>query len=63
LFLFRDQRKGTYNVQLPLLAMFISDALVHESVAKKGFTAQLNAEMEFKPLYLTDWQRLAASAL
>jgi len=43
--------------------MFISDALVHESVAKKGFTAQLNAEMEFKPLYLTDWQRLAANAL
>jgi hypothetical protein len=43
--------------------MFISDAHVHESVAKEGFTARLNAEMESKPLYFTDWQRLAGSAL
>jgi hypothetical protein len=43
--------------------MFISDALVDEPVAKKGFTAQLNAEMESKPLYLTVWQRVAAGAL
>jgi hypothetical protein len=29
--------------------------LSRESVAKKSFAARLNAEMESKPLYLTDW--------
>jgi hypothetical protein len=47
---FPRSAKGNVQRTTPAVSYIYSDALVAESVAKKGFTAQLKQRMESKPL-------------
>jgi hypothetical protein len=49
--------KGNVQLTTPAVSYVYSDALVDESVAKKGFTARLNAEMN--PSRCAGWAQRA----